>query len=701
MRVPRSPSRPPVARAALIALGLLLPSLLLVADVARSASMPEAVTPRGPGSLAGVVSDAATGKAVEGVQVTVRGTAHGAITKSDGRYTIPAVPRGTYTVVARRIGYRGVEMEGVRVVDDSTCTVDFRLSAAATQLRTQVITSEGPPLVERGSTASSVAVTAPAIAGDFSSGLSGVQASSANGGTGGGLGGQGGDASGRKATRAEALTRRDQAGAVHPGYRHQREPGNTENYAHVEDNPFLAAGGNPLSTFSIDVDRASYANVRRYLSAGTRPPADAVRIEELVNYFRYDYAGPSGAHPLRIHTDMAPAPWKPAHRLLRVGLQGRKLDMRHAPPNNLVFLVDVSGSMSPQNKLPLLQRALHLLVDELREQDQVAMVVYAGSAGLVLAPTSGEENQKLHAAIDALQAGGSTAGGAGIRLAYDVAKQHFLPKGNNRVILATDGDFNVGVSSNAELVRLVEDKRRDGTFLTVLGFGMGNLKDDRLEQLADKGNGNYAYIDNLLEAKKVLVTEMGGTLMTIAKDVKLQVEFNPARVAAYRLIGYENRMLRAEDFNDDTKDAGELGAGHTVTALYEIVPVGVESDVRVGGVDSLRYRRPATSARPARDAGDELAFVKVRYKEPDGAASRLLEHPVADRVRAPSTDLTFASAVAAFGMLLRESPHRGAATWAQVAELAAAGRGADPEGYRAEFIGLVDGMRRMQISERE
>ena len=693
MRVTRPSSRPPVVRAAVVGGVLLLPALLLVAGVARSASAPAAwsvVLKRG--GVAGVVKDAGSGQPIEGAQVSVNGTAIGAITRADGRYALAGIeiPRGdTVTVRVRRIGYQSMEML-VKLKANATITADFVLVAATSALAAQrIVSDEARPILERGRQRSTPASV------DASGALAGAPVSAA--------------APmatpptyaprpGRAGARTDALARTD-GSAGYPDVRRQGEPGNTENYAHVEDNPFLAADGNPLSTFSIDVDRASYANVRRFLTSGTKPPKDAVRIEELVNYFRYDYDGPSDAHPLRIHTDMAPAPWRPAHRLLRIGLQGRKLDMRSAPANNLVFLVDVSGSMTPENKLPLLQRALHLLVDELREQDRVAMVVYAGSAGLVLEPTSGEEKQKIHAAIDGLSAGGSTAGGAGIRLAYEVAKRHHMPKGNNRVILATDGDFNVGVSSDAELVRLVEDKRRDGTFLTVLGFGMGNYKDSRLEQLADKGNGNYAYIDNLLEAKKVLVTEMGGTLVTIAKDVKLQVEFNPARVAAYRLIGYENRLLRAEDFNDDAKDAGELGAGHTVTALYEIVPVGVESDVKVGGVDSLRYRRPAPAARAAPEAGDELAFVKVRYKAPDGATSRLLQHPVADRVRAPSTDLTFAAAVAGFGMLLRESPHRGSATWAQVAELAAAGRGADPEGYRAEFIGLVDGLRRLQLSE--
>jgi Ca-activated chloride channel family protein len=386
---------------------------------------------------------------------------------------------------------------------------------------------------------------------------------------------------------------------------------NTESYAHIVENGFLGVETNPLSTFSIDVDRASYANVRRFINDGQRPPIDAVRIEELVNYFHYDLPDPTSEHPFSISTEVTRAPWNTDHRLVRIGLQGQRVDLDDQPPSNLVFLLDVSGSMNTPNKLPLLKDALGLLVNSLREEDRVAIVVYAGAAGLVLESTSGDQKEVILDAIERLSAGGSTAGGAGIRLAYDVARHNHIRGGNNRVILATDGDFNVGASSDGEMTRLIEEKREQGTFLTVLGFGTGNIQDSKMEALADHGNGNFAYIDNIGEARKVLVEEMGGTLFTIAKDVKIQVEFNPARVQAYRLIGYENRLLAAEDFNDDTKDAGELGAGHTVTALYEVIPVGVETDYTIGGVDSLRYQTPVAQQLP--DTG-ELLFVKLRYR---------------------------------------------------------------------------------------
>ncbi len=465
---------------------------------------------------------------------------------------------------------------------------------------------------------------------------------------------------------------------------------NTESYGHFAENPFLAPAHNPLSTFSIDVDRASYANIRRFIEQGQRPPIDAVRIEEMINYFAYDHVGPRGDAPFAITTELAAAPWAPNHHLLRIGLQAPRIDLEDMPPSNLVFLLDVSGSMQSPDKLPLLKQAFGLLVDQLREDDRVAIVVYAGAAGLVLPSTTGDRKDLIMDAIHALEAGGSTAGGAGLRLAYNVARENFRPRGNNRVILATDGDFNVGESSDGAMIRLIEEERKSGVFLTVLGFGTGNIKDSKMEAIADHGNGNYAYIDNLMEARKTLVHEMGGTLVAVAKDVKIQVEFNPDRVQAYRLIGYENRLLAAEDFNDDTKDAGEMGAGHTVTALYEIVPVGVDTDVTIRGTDSLRYTRPA--ARTGSGRG-ELGFVKLRYKQPDGDTSRLLERAVPFRVTRASTDFTFASAVAAFGMILRESEHRGEATLDQVLALAKDAMGEDAEGYRAEFVRLVERVR--------
>ena len=462
----------------------------------------------------------------------------------------------------------------------------------------------------------------------------------------------------------------------------------TEAYDHIVENIFLSAASNPVSTFSIDVDRASYSNIRRFLSQGQLPPKDAVRIEEMINYFTYDYPDPSGDHPFSVTTDVSDAPWNSLHKLVRIGIQGQRIDTEDLPPSNLVFLIDVSGSMQAPNKLRLLKSSFRMLVGELRPQDRVALVVYAGAAGLVLPSTPGDEKDVILDAIEALEAGGSTAGGAGIRLAYDVARENHIRGGNNRVILATDGDFNVGASSDAEMIRLIEAKRRQGTFLTVLGFGTGNLKDSKMEKLADHGNGNFAYIDNLSEARKVLVTEIGGTLLTIAKDVKIQVEFNPARVQAYRLIGYENRMLRTEDFNDDTKDAGELGAGHSVTALYEVIPTGVDSEF-LASVDSLRYQ---TQARPsAASDSQDLLFVKLRYKLPDADDSQLIQQAVLDASAGlPSIDLRFASAVAGFGMLLRDSEYSGELSLGDVLALARGSIGEDSEGYRAEFVRMVE-----------
>ena len=472
---------------------------------------------------------------------------------------------------------------------------------------------------------------------------------------------------------------------------------NTESYAHIEEAGFLGVAGNPLSTFAIDVDRASYSNMRRFLTQGMRPPIDAIRIEELVNYFTYDYPAPAGDHPFSITTEVGVAPWQPAHRLVRIGIQGENVATEDMPASNLVFLIDVSGSMAPPDKLPLLKSSLRLLVAQTRPRDRVAIVVYAGQAGLALPPTSGEDKSEILYAISRLEAGGSTAGGAGIRLAYEVARENFSEEGNNRVILASDGDFNVGPSSDAEMIRLIEKEREAGVFLTVLGFGTGNLQDSKMEQLADHGNGSYAYIDSEREAAKVLVGEFAGTLFTIAKDVKVQVEFNPREVQSYRLIGYENRALRPEDFADDRKDAGELGAGHSVTALYEVVPVGVEGpDVRE--MPPLRYRDRADASRRA--ASGELGFVQLRYKRPEGSESILLEQPLADEEGDGSRDLRFAASVAAFGMLLRESEYCRDYSLREVLELARTSVGDDEEGYRREFVKLVRETRERGLLER-
>jgi len=619
--------------------------LLLVATTVVAAPLS---APAGVGRITGHVRDAA-GSPLAGAQVVVVGTKFAAATDRTGGYTIESVPEGAYSLQARFIGYTALEVHGVRVTAGTATTTDFALQPATVTLNAVVTT---------GGTAARAKMADAAAVGGV-----------------------------RQLQEQEF-------------YRRQREPGNTEEYGHKDENPFLAVTAHALSTFSIDVDRASYSNVRRFLLGGQAPPADAVRIEELVNYFPYDYAGPAGDDPVAIHTELANAPWKRGHQLLRIGLQAKRIDVAGLPASNLVFLIDVSGSMDEPNKLPLVKSSLTLLVNTLRPQDRVAIVVYAGSAGLVLPSTPGDQKSKILQAIDSLEAGGSTAGGAGIKRAYDEAITNFIRGGNNRVILATDGDFNVGVSSDGELIRLIEDRRRTGVFLTVLGFGMGNLKDSKMEQLADHGNGNYAYIDNALEAKKTLVHEMGGTLYTVAKDVKIQVEFNPAVVQAYRLLGYENRLLADEDFNDDAKDAGEMGSGHSVTALYEIIPAGAPNDGTIRRPDSLRYQ---TSVAPRGQIGTrELGFVKVRYKTPDGDRSRLLSQPIAATgSETMSPDFRFQQAVAEFGLLLKGSAYRGSASFEDVIAAARASLGPDPDGYRAEFVRLAAAAQSLGLARAE
>lgn len=464
---------------------------------------------------------------------------------------------------------------------------------------------------------------------------------------------------------------------------------NTEGYDHIQDNKFLRVTDNPLSTFSIDVDAASYGNVRRFLNNGSLPPAGAVRIEELINYFHYNYPQPAADKPFTINTEMTQAPWNKDHKLVMIGMQGKRIATDKLPASNLTFLIDVSGSMEDENKLPLVKASMKMLTDQLRESDKVSIVVYAGAAGLVLKPTSGANKIKIKEAIDNLEAGGSTAGGEGISLAYKTAKQNFIAGGNNRVILCSDGDFNVGESSDDAMERLIEAERKGGVYLTVLGYGMGNYKDSKMQKLAQKGNGNHAYIDDISEAKKVLVNEFGGTMFAIAKDVKLQVEFNPALVQGYRLIGYENRMLAKEDFNDDKKDAGELGSGHTVTAIYEIIPVGVK-DTMMGSVDALKYQQPVKSGNYS---GTEMMTVKARYKPVNSETSLLLEYPISNNItgiESASENLRFSASVAAFGMLLRNSDFKGAASYDMVLQLAKKAKGEDEEGYRAEFVKLVE-----------
>jgi Ca-activated chloride channel family protein len=464
---------------------------------------------------------------------------------------------------------------------------------------------------------------------------------------------------------------------------------NTEDYDHITENGFRKVSDDPLSTFSIDVDAASYSNVRRFLQNNQLPPAGAVRAEEMINYFKYQYPQPTGNDPFSINTELSDCPWNPQNKLLLIGLQGKNIPVDKLPPSNLVFLIDVSGSMMDENKLPLVKASMKMLTDQLRENDRISIVVYAGRAGVALSSTDGSEKMKIKTAIDALEAGGSTAGGAGIQMAYKIAQQNFMKEGNNRIILCTDGDFNVGVSSDDDLVRMIEQERNKGIYLTVLGYGMGNYKDNKMQQLADKGNGNHAYIDGLSEAKKVLVNEFGGTLFTIAKDVKLQLEFNPALVAGYRLIGYENRMLNKEDFNDDKKDAGELGSGHTVTALYEIIPAGIKSPF-LKEVDPLKYQD--NKKKKASSFNDELVTIIFRYKAQGGDESKLIVHSVNNEsisFKNTSDNFRFATSVAGFAMLLRDSEYKENAKYSVILQMAGASLGKDEEGYRKEFISLV------------
>ncbi|TLX76188.1 DUF3520 domain-containing protein [Labilibacter sediminis] len=479
-------------------------------------------------------------------------------------------------------------------------------------------------------------------------------------------------------------------------------PVNNEDYAGFSENKFLDPNENPLSTFSVDVDRASYTNIRRYINNGSLPPADAVRIEEMINYFTYDYDEPRDEHPFAIHHELATCAWNKEHYLMKVALQGKKIDREELPPSNLVFLLDVSGSMGAHNKLPLLKSALKLLVNELREEDKVSIVVYAGAAGVVLEPTSGNNKRKIVEALNQLSAGGSTAGGAGLRLAYKLAHENFVKDGNNRIVLATDGDFNVGISSNDEMEKLIEAERNKGIYITVAGFGMGNYKDSKMEIIADKGNGNYFYIDNIQEARKAMVEEFGGTLYTIAKDVKFQLEFNPALVAGYRLIGYENRLLAKEDFNNDKKDAGEIGSGHTVTALYEIIPVGAKDAVSyLPSVDELKYQPNKSKkerTKPSSKFSNELLTLKLRYKMPDADKSNLLVRTVNHKVKElseTSDDFRFASSVTAWGMLLRNSEYIEDVTYTDVIKWAKKARSNDEQGYRAEMIRLMESAQSM------
>jgi Ca-activated chloride channel family protein len=630
-------------------------------------------------SVTGRVTDAQTGDPITSAQVFVESLNIGSLTDRDGRYTL-LVPDNSITsgleVTVERIGYaRAVERVDATRLVDGRITLDFQLAQEALRLEEVIITGQAGGTQRR---ALGNAIGQLSTAGN----------------------GRDSDDRSRVAPRPTVGPEPVRHYAPAPDRRptHYRgTPYNREQYDRFADNDFQSVHDHPLSTFSIDVDRASYSNVRRFLLGEHRaPPPEAVQVEEMINYFSYDYAMPEGDDPVGITTELGVAPWDHDHQLLRIGLATRPVVTEDLPPSNLVFLLDVSGSMRSSDKLPLVKQSLRILVEQLRSEDRVAIVVYAGGAGLVLESTPGSRKGRILSAIDRLQAGGSTAGGAGLRLAYRVARENFMPEGNNRVILATDGDFNVGESSDAAMVRLIEERRDQGTFLTVLGFGTGNLQSAKMQSIAQNGNGNYAYIDGLSEARKVFVGEMGGTLLTVAQDVKIQVEFNPINVAAYRLVGYENRLLADEDFNDDRKDAGDIGAGHRVTALYEIVPTRGAS--HGGRIDPLRYQdRREVVAGPR---SEELGFVRLRYKQPRGSESRLMERPVSVEMDDPSDDFQFASAVAGFGMLLRHSEHAGSMTVRRVLALAEDGLGADLDGYRGEFVELVRAYDRLSYHHR-
>lgn len=619
---------------------------------------------RARATVSGRVTDAVTGDPLTGARVFISGQTTSVLSGDGGEYTF-VLPGDGWD--GREVQMR-VEMPGYQGLERAV-----RLSGAASRVDLALTPGNDTVMVE-----AALRAAQPASSPYAPSGQAGIAVQESRGVDG--------------ARRAAAGPPPRPAGIAWPP-----PDFNTESYAHIEEAGFLGVDDNPLSTFAIDVDRASYSNMRRFITRGMRPPIDAIRIEELVNYFSYDDPGPRGNHPLSVTTEVGAAPWQPAHRLVRIGLRGRDIATGDLPASNLVFLIDVSGSMQPPDKLPLLKSSLRLLVAQMRPEDRVAIIVYAGHAGLALPPTSGKDKGEILFAIDRLEAGGSTAGGAGLRLAYEVARENLGEEANNRVILASDGDFNVGPSSDSEMIRLIEEERESGVFLSVLGFGTGNLQDSKMEQLANHGNGSYAYIDSEREAAKVLVSEFAGTLFTIAKDVKVQVEFNPGEVRAYRLIGYENRALRAEDFADDREDAGELGAGHTVTALYEVVPVGAEGP-DVPDAPSLRYRnRPEVTRRAS---SGELGFVQLRYKRPDDSSSVLVQQTFLDRGEGGSGDMRFAASVAAFGMLLRGSEHVGDYSLGDVLELARGSLGDDEEGYRREFLGLVREARAQRLLKR-
>ncbi len=644
------------------------------------------------GRIQGIVTDK-NGEGIPGASVRIDSTTLGAASNFEGLYVILNVPPGTYRLIAQSIGYNKMTVEDVKVVADSTTTIDFTLVSSAVRTQDVIVTSRRP-VIDKYTASSEMRISGDQNSGRPVTNIGGVLRQTSGFVRQNGVFHARGGRCGEISYMLDGVDIRNRVGGYRPRqwsihYPPYNIEHNTESYDQIVENEFLDALSNPLSTFSVDVDKASYSNTRRFLNDGYLPPADAVRIEEFINYFNYEYPQPERNVPFSITTEISECPWEKDHRLLHIGLQGKDVPMENILPGNLVFLIDVSGSMNHPDKLPLLKSAFKLLVGQLRDNDRVAIVVYAGASGLVLESTPGNHKDIISSAIENLYPGGSTAGAAGIKLAYEIAKKNYIESGNNRVILATDGDFNVGISSDGELVKLIEEKREEGVFMTVLGFGTGNYKDSKMEKLADKGNGNYAYIDNIMEAKKVLVSELGGTLFTIAKDVKIQLEFNPAKVLAYRLIGYENRILNEEDFNNDKKDAGEIGSGHSVTALYEFIPMS--ADEKISDVDELKYQRNAI--KPDAYESAELLTLKFRYKKPDGDKSKLITVSVIDqktKLSKTSDNFRFSASVAEFGMLLRDSRYKGDSDFDQTVKLAKGSKGEDSEGYRGEFIRLVE-----------
>jgi Ca-activated chloride channel family protein len=608
-------------------------------------------------TINGTVTDGNSSQPLPGVSIAEKGTSNGTITNIDGKYTL-TVSSESAVLVYSFIGYM---TEEVKIAGRTT--INVQMVAEVESLDEVVVIGYGT--TEDYSTGSSAQLE-PLFS----------------------------FRSKEKKASPQVMIRGISSGVTVNNVNTYPAEFNTEGYSTIHENGFKTVGMNPLSTFSIDVDAASYANMRRFINNGQKPPIDAVRIEEMINYFTYDYPQPEDEHPFTVNYELSDCPWNRDNKLIHIGLQGEEIATEDLPPSNLVFLLDVSGSMSSYNKLPLLKNAFKILVGQLRPEDRVAIVVYAGASGLVLPSTPGSQRQTILESLERLQAGGSTAGAAGLKLAYQTAEKNFMENGNNRIILATDGDFNVGQSSNAEMERLIEQEREKGIFISVLGFGMGNYKDDKMEIIADKGNGNYAYIDNIQEAEKVFVNEFGGTLFTIAKDVKIQIEFNPYKVKEYRLVGYENRLLNEEDFENDKIDAGELGSGHTVTALYELVLTDKKDRESTLKYQSATLNQHATGS-------NELATISLRYKKPDGYKSQLIEVPVIDESKTlaqTSDNFRFSAAVAEFGMYLRNSEFSGNTSVDSILELANGAKGRDKEGYRGEFIRLVKTAESLQLA---